>query len=84
MTLEEFIARHRLEEIDQRDNWVPMELCAEDDDGEEMEFYVNDARTVGLAVDRTRKRVRVAYAELAPAVSDWVPLSERFECPALA
>jgi hypothetical protein len=84
MTLEEFIERHGLKEIDQRDNWVPMDLCAEDDDGEEMEFYVNDARTVGLAVNRTKKLVRVAYAELAPAVSDWVQLSERFECPALA
>ncbi len=83
MTLAEFIARHDLKEIDQRDQWVPMDLCPEDDDGEEMRFHMNDDRTVGIAVDLTRKRVRIAYAELVPVVSEWIPLAEDFECPAL-
>lgn len=84
MTLAEFIDRHGLKEIDQRDNWVPMDLCPYDEHDEDaLRFYVNDDRTVGLAVNDTRKLVRVAYAEFAPAVSDWLPLGESMECPAL-
>jgi hypothetical protein len=83
MSLEEFIARHGLEEIDQRTGngpRIPIELCPdEEDDEDEIRFFVNDARTVGLAVNETKELVRVAYAGLGLADTDWIPLAEALE-----
>lgn len=89
MTLEEFIARHGLEEIDPRSETaprrIPIELCPdEEDDEDEIRFFVNDARDVGLAVNETKVLVRVAYAGLGLADTDWIPLSEALEVSSFA
>jgi len=79
MTLEEFIARHELKEIDERDSSVPAELCPWDEhDDDQVRFFVNETRTIGVGVNETRELMRVVYAELGLADSGWIPLAEAF------
>jgi hypothetical protein len=82
MTLEEFIAKHGLEEVDaQADSArIPLELCPyEEDADDEIRFFVNYTRTVGLAVNETKDLVRIAFAELGLADTDWIPRAEALE-----
>ena len=82
MTLEEFIAKHGLEEIDVRADHarIPIELCPDEEDGDdEIRFFVNYTRTVGLAVNESKELVRVIFAELGLADTDWIPLAEALE-----
>jgi len=84
MTLDEFIIRHSLHEIYLWDNSVPVDLLPWDEHSEdELQFYTNDARTIGLGVNKTRDMIRVVYAELGLADSGWIPHADAAEISSL-
>jgi len=63
--------------------WIPLELCPNEADAEDdVRFFVNYTKTVGLAVNETKQRVRVIFAEMGLADTDWISVTEAMEVSA--